>query len=245
MRSLRSSPERPPGYAVSSPLGLTPALGGCTRRDATPSWNALLDWGVADYREHQHTGIGWWLVASLGIFLVREPLGLSHASALLIAAVGLPASLMGATFPDVDLASSIPHRRFRAFLFVLVSLLSLYPLLTPRAVQALAAALGELGYEPALAPAAAWLLAGLCGALAIAVLAVTLPRHRGLTHHWPAALLLAAALGAAVYVSLPTLGAPTAISSTAGLATAGFFLLGFGSHLFKDGLLTHRSRKRR
>lgn len=204
---------------------------------------------MANYQDHRATGLGWWLALSLALFAFGGSLNLSEESVLLAVAVGLPATLLGAAFPDVDLSSSIPHRRLRLALFTMTTLLALWLLVQPLPQAMLGAALGELA-----PPEAAWhrlalplttlILAGLVGAAAVALLAFFLPPHRGVTHRWPAGLVVALALAALVGLSLRALMGEAGPALVATLSAAGFFVLGFASHLFKDGLLLPRARKR-
>jgi membrane-bound metal-dependent hydrolase YbcI (DUF457 family) len=205
---------------------------------------------VANYQDHKSTGLGWWLALSLALYAFGDGLGLGEGALLLAVAVGLPATLLGAGFPDIDLSSSIPHRRLRLILFVGATLLALWLLGQPTAQGMIAAALKEValaevslgGPAPPLATLA---LAGLAGALAVALLAFFLPPHRGLTHRWPAGAAMALALAGLVALPLWAMTADSGLSLVVASAAAGFFLLGFASHLYKDGLLLGRARKRR
>lgn len=199
---------------------------------------------MANYQEHKSTGLGWWLIISLGILVGYEHLGLNQAESLLLIGVGLPAALLGAGFPDIDLASSIPHRRFRFALLCLTTLMCAGPLLSPTAQEALKAALAELGLLTAYAPAAGSALALLLGLVAVALLAIFLPRHRGLTHRWPFGFTIALILAVLVYASLGTFTPSGRTQLLSAISTGTYFLLGFASHLFKDGILFRSSKRR-
>lgn len=200
---------------------------------------------MANYEAHRSTGLSWWLLASLGLYAFKDSFGLSDGAVLLAAGVGLPATLMGAGFPDVDLASSIPHRRFRLTLFLISSVFGLWLALQARAQEVLRAALRAAVWPETALPLAALLLALTLGALAVALLAFFLPPHRGLTHRWPAGLSVAALLAALTGMSLSGMNAAQEVVTVASLATFGFFVLGFASHLFKDGLLFKRPARKR
>ncbi len=198
---------------------------------------------MANYKEHRSTSLGWWLVVSLLLLLGRSRLGLSEGDVLIMIAVGLPSSLLGAGFPDIDLASSIPHRRFRLLLFFSIAALSLRPLFSDKALQVITAALTELKFSASFAPVGAVLLALISGAVAVAILAVLLPRHRGITHRWPLGLSVASLLGLLVYAALLTFAQSSRVAVIAAVASSAFFAVGFASHLFKDGLLLGRKRR--
>lgn len=205
---------------------------------------------MANYQDHKATGIGWWLAVSLTLYLLGGRLGLSESAVFIAVVVGLPATLLGAGFPDVDLASSIPHRRLRLALFAVSTLLAFWLLGQPTARSMIAAALDEAALPelflqgPAL-PLATLVLAVLVGGLAVALLAFLLPPHRGVTHRWPAGTSAALALAGLVGLSLWMTTGDTGLVMIASLSAASFFALGFASHLFKDGLLLGRARKRR
>jgi MFS family permease len=199
---------------------------------------------MANYREHKATGFGWWLAVSLVVLFGHDALGLSQGESLLVVGVGLVACLLGAAAPDIDLASSIPHRRFRLALLMAIAAISLGPLLGERTQGALGAARDELGLPGLPAALIAVVLALLLGLVAVALLALFLPRHRGLTHQWRFGLACAALLAGLIYlggVSFDLQPRPTALTA---LAAGGYFVLGFASHLFKDGLWQRRRQRR-
>jgi hypothetical protein len=198
---------------------------------------------VANYREHRATGFGWWLAMSLVVLFGHDTLGLSQGESLLVVAIGLAACLFGASAPDVDLASSIPHRRFRLVLLVAVTAMSLGPLLDERTLGALSAARDEVGLPGVPAPLIAAMLALLIGLIAVALLALFLPRHRGLTHQWRFGLACAALLAGLIYLGGVSFNMPSRVTALAALAAGGYFVLGFASHLFKDGLWRRRQRR--
>lgn len=199
---------------------------------------------MANYQEHKSTGLSWWLVVSLLVLLTYERLGLSQSDSLVVIGIGLPAALLGAGFPDIDLASSIPHRRFRFALLALTAFVAAGPLLSPIAQEALGAALNELGLLAAYAPAVGLLLALSFGFVAVALLAIFLPRHRGITHRWHFGLTVALLLTFLVYASLDAFTLTSRMQLISAVSTGAYFVLGFASHLFKDGLLFKRSKRR-
>jgi hypothetical protein len=199
---------------------------------------------MASYKDHKSTGLGWWLVASLALFFAKDGLGLSDEQVLLAIVVGLPATLLGAGFPDVDIVSSVPHRRLRLALFAVVFVFSFGLLVHPEAQAVIASALARAELSTLLAPLGALLLALMVGALAVFFLVFFLPPHRGATHRWPLALAVALLLAAALSLSLRGMAARHDVVAVVGVSACGFFLLGFASHLYRDGLLTTRRRRR-
>ncbi len=198
---------------------------------------------MANYRDHKTTGLGWWLFVSLALFVFKDGLGLKDGQLLLAIAIGLPATLLGAGFPDVDIASSVPHRRLRLALFAVTFIVSFWLLLHPEAQAVIVSALAQAEMPALLAPLAALLLALLSGTLAVILLVFFLPPHRGVTHRWPLALTVSLLMAAMLGLSLSTMDMSAEVAIVATLSSCGFFLLGFASHLYRDGLLTRRRRR--
>ena len=174
----------------------------------------------------------------------HDALKLTPGESLAAIAIGLPAALLGAVAPDIDLASSIVHRRLRLALLAIVTLLSLVALRSPAAQAAIERAFNHAG-DPAAAPyLATGLLALLTGLAAVALLALLLPRHRGPTHTWRFGLLSALALTLVTQHGLSSLGVDPRTTLLVAATGFGYYLAGFASHLYGDGLLRIRSPHR-
>jgi hypothetical protein len=200
---------------------------------------------VANYQAHKSTGLGWWVFVSLSLYLFKGNVGLNDHHFLVAVVVGLPATLMGAGFPDIDLAASIPHRRLRLTLFLLITVPGFWLLMQPPGQRVLAAALQEASWPARLAPLGALVLALLLGSLAVALLAFFLPPHRGVTHGWPLGITVALTVAGLLGVSLSMMAVAPRTLWVAALSAGGFFLVGFASHLYRDKLVFKKKVRKR
>jgi len=192
------------------------------------------------YERHARLGI----VAHAVVILLAgvSSLLLSVEEIVVVAAGGaLPATLLGATSPDLDHPCSIPHRRVRLLTTALVTGATAFVLHARSSALISLVAHSPLALPPTF----------LAGELAVVVVGAAAtatylyvpsllakPAHRGLFHQLPTGIVAATVLyGGCVFTLVSTGGpAPFVVSGV----LAGAFVAGFLSHLAADRLLSRR-----
>jgi hypothetical protein len=154
------------------------------------------------------------------------------------AGAALPATLLGAVFPDVD------HHASKAYRVVRTAV--------PVGLTAVVAALAYAGWAELRPVVAATgrphlvFFAGVCWTTVVVatwtvsqpIVPALRPPHRGPTHRLPILGLISAILAGVVVAPLLALGLPIPLLGGTSIATA--FVTGVVSHLHLDGLLTER-----
>lgn len=191
---------------------------------------------MGGFETHMKYGVTAHVVASAALIGVvyTSPLPLIVA---LVAVAGLPVTLAGAAFPDIDHPSSKPNRLFRRILgvvgvFTTAYVYGLYGFMPAYAWFQTA------GAEGAALPltSVSVVVLSLCGgAAAHRGFEVVRPPHRGVTHRIPTGVVAALGVGVFVWGLGAVSGAPLPglLSSVIG----SLFLTGFLSHLACDGML--------
>ncbi len=150
--------------------------------------------------------------------------------------VALPLTFVGAGFPDIDHHSAKPHRYLRKGVFVVSSGITAYLFLA----EARSLNTPFVDVSPILFTAVVGTVSSLVvGAVASYSVAFFRPRHRGVTHTFPAGASVALVVGAGVSTVVPEV-APGLDAVALGGAAALGFVIGFGSHLQCDGMLLSR-----
>ena len=191
---------------------------------------------MGDFEDHMRWAFGAHIVTVLGIGVAISVYSLPLLF-VGVAATGLPLTLIGGAFPDIDHHASKPNRIFKNALTVGAAVCSGYFAVTAGGtlLSATGATYG-VPTTPSLAIGGTT-TALVTGAAARKGFSVVRPRHRGVTHRVPTGTIVSAAVGAVVTVALAGSPEPVKPALFGGLSAILFFA-GVLSHLACDGMLT-------
>ncbi|MBI3962107.1 MAG: metal-dependent hydrolase [Deinococcus sp.] len=195
---------------------------------------------MGSYREHVRCSTGAWVVVSFTTAAVASAADARAVEWVPLVAAGYPLALLGASFPDIDLANSIPGRRFRLALTLLCCGAALAAGLSqPQPQQVVASLLVRLQVRwwPYQAELVVGLLALVVGQLAAGFLAALLPGHRQGTHTLLAAVLLGGVTGYLGLLATRAFGYSGLAALRAGYILGAYAAGGLISHLVCDGIL--------
>lgn len=189
---------------------------------------------MSDFEAHFRAGIAAYVLLVLGTTGLTVSVTEVPVTTIALGVISAPFALSGAIFPDIDHHASKPHRWFKKSM---------------AGLACIAVGVGVYTHASVLQEAIPFESPGfILGVLTVATLGIVWmavkrfityirPRHRGITHRAITGLVVSSFLGVAVYVFATFIAVGSSLAILSGVVSGMFFLIGFGSHLYKDGLL--------